>query len=314
MNLSIIIPCKNEEENVKGLYESISKVLNKVKYEIIYIDDGSTDNTLKNLRKLHNDDVLHVKYISFSRNFKKEAAMYAGLTHATGKYTCILDGDLQQNPKYLLDMMEVLDNDEDIDEVAMVMKERKVDSGLMKFFKKGFYALMNKLSDVHFEDAASDFRMFRSNVREAIISLTEKNRFTKGIFSWVGFNVKYLPYEVEPRKSGKSSFNLKTSFAYAFDGIFAFSAKPLRFALKLGVLSLVAFFIYLIVLIVQLVGFDLEWSAVYALILLVLLMGGLLFITIGVLGEYIARITTEVKERPVYIIREKVGFKEQSIL
>ncbi len=314
MNLSIIIPCKNEEENVKGLYESISKVLNKVKYEIIYIDDGSTDNTLKNLRKLHQDDVLHVKYISFSRNFKKEAAMYAGLTHATGKYTCILDGDLQQNPKYLLDMMEILDNEEDIDEVAMVMKDRKVDSGFMKFCKKCFYGLMNKLSDVHFEDAASDFRMFRTNVREAIISLTEKNRFTKGIFSWVGFNVKYVPYEVEPRTSGKSSFNFKNSVAYAFDGIFAFSAKPLRFALKLGVLSLVAFFIYLIVLLVQLIGFDLEWSAVYALILLVLLMGGLLFITIGVLGEYIARITTEVKERPVYIVKEKVGFKEQSIL
>ena len=156
--------------------------------------------------------------------------------------------------------------------------------------------------------------MFRRNIVEAILTLEENNRFSKGIFSWVGFNIKYLPYEVEPRVSGKSSFNLKNSFAYAFDGIFAFSAKPLRFALKLGVLSLLAFFIYLIVLIVQLAGFDLEWEATYALILLVLFMGGLLFITIGILGEYIARITTEVKERPVYIVKEKAGFKEQSIL
>ncbi len=314
MKLSIIIPCKNEEENVKGLYEKISGVLDKIKYEIIYIDDGSTDDTLKNLRKLHSVDVLHVKYISFSRNFKKEAAMYAGLTHASGKYTCILDGDLQQNPKYLLEMMEVLDSDEEIDEVAMVMKDRKVDSGLMKFFKKGFYWLMNKLTDVHFEDAASDFRMFRTNVRDAIVNLTEKNRFTKGIFAWIGFNVKYLPYEVEPRTSGKSSFNFKNSFAYAFEGIYAFSAKPLRFAFKFGVLSLLAFFIYLIVLIVQLATGSVSWSAIYLLILLLLLISGLLFITIGLLGEYIARITSEVKDRPVYIAKEKVGFKEQSIL
>ena len=204
--ISLIIPAYNEEEVIEECYKRVLEVVKKYNYEICFVNDGSRDKTLEKLKSIANDD-RKVKIISFSRNFKKEAAMYAGLSHATGKYTCILDGDLQQNPKYLLDMMEVLDNNEDIDEVAMVMKERKVDSGLMKFFKKGFYAIMNMMSDVHFEDAASDFRMFRTNVRDAIVNLTEKNRFTKGIFSWVGFNVKYVPYEVEPRTSGKSSFN-----------------------------------------------------------------------------------------------------------
>ena len=205
MKLSIIIPCKNEEGNVLELYNKIKDTLGKVKYEMIYIDDGSTDKTLDILNSIYYKDKEHVRIISFSRNFKKEAAMFAGLTHAVGEYTCIVDGDLQQNPNYLLEMIDFLDNNKDYDEVAMRNKSRNNESFIMKFFKKMFYKCIDKMSDVHFENATSDFRMFRENVKMAMLTLKEKNRFTKGIFSWVGFNIKYMDFEMEPRKSGKTS-------------------------------------------------------------------------------------------------------------
>ncbi len=314
MKLSIIIPCKNEEGNVEELYSKVNETLNKVKYELIFIDDGSSDKTYEVLKGLYEKDVKHVKVISFSRNFKKDAAIYAGLVHATGEYTCIIDGDLQQNPKYLLDMIDYLDNNKEYDEVAMVMKNRTVDSALMKICKSIFYKLIDSMSDVHFEDAASDFRMFRSNVREAVISLSESSRFSKGIFAWVGFNVKYLPYDVEPRRKGKTSFNFKNSLAYAIDGIISFSFKPLKIALDCGLLTLLVFLIYLIVTLVRVIGFDLEFTLAHAIILLILFMFGMLFIFLGILGEYIGKINNEVKKRPVYIVKNKLGFQEKTIL
>lgn len=314
MKLSVIVPCKNEEGNVEGIYSSISSVLKGIKYEIIYIDDGSSDGTLKKLRKLFEKDMLHVKVLSFSRNFKKEAAMLAGLQHASGEYTCIIDGDLQQNPAYLVQMVDFLNKNEEYDEVAMVMKERKAESGFMAFCKKRFYKLIEKMSDVHFENAASDFRMFRKNVRDAILSLSETNRFSKGIFAWIGFNVKYLPYDVEPRKSGKSSFNFKNSLAYAIDGILAFSTKPLLVAFTLGFLTLFSFFVYLIVLLVQLLAFHMEFSVSYLIILLILLLAGLQFIVIGFIGQYMSKMYLEVKHRPNYIVKEKLGFNDETIL
>ena len=314
MKLSIIIPCKNEEGNVLKLYEKINGVLEKIKYEAIFIDDGSTDKTLEKLTELYEKDMMHVKVLSFSRNFKKEAAILAGLEHASGEYTCLIDGDLQQNPNYLLEMMKVLDENSEYDEVAMVMKERKSDSKFMSFCKNCFYKTIDKLSDVHFENAASDFRMFRLNVKNAILSITEKERFTKGIFAWIGFNIKYLPYEVEPRTSGKSSFNFKASLKYALDGILSSSSKPLKLATTLGYILLFSFLIYLLVFIVQLVAFDLAFSPIYILILFVLLISGLQFITIGILGEYLAKTYSEVKERPVYIIKKKLGFSDKTIL
>lgn len=182
MKLSIIIPCKNEEGNVLELYNKIKDTLGKVKYEMIYIDDGSTDKTLDILNSIYYKDKEHVRIISFSRNFKKEAAMFAGLTHAVGEYTCIVDGDLQQNPNYLLEMIDFLDNNKDYDEVAMRNKSRNNESFIMKFFKKMFYKCIDKMSDVHFENATSDFRMFRENVKMAMLTLKEKNRFTRVYF------------------------------------------------------------------------------------------------------------------------------------
>lgn len=314
MKLSIIIPCKNEEGNVNNLYEAISKVLGKKKYELIFIDDGSTDKTLVELKKLYEKDMQHMKVLSFSRNFMKEAAILAGLEASSGEYTCIIDGDLQQNPKYLIDMMEFLDDNSDYDEVAMVMNKRTTESKFMSFCKNMFYKTMNNLCEINLENAASDFRMFRSNVKNALISLSEKNRFSKGLFSWVGFNIKYMPYEVEPRESGKSSFGFKASLRYAISGIIAFSEKPLKLGISLGCLSILASFIYLIILLIQILDFGFEATAIHALIIITLFLFGLNFILLGIIGKYLGTINIEVRKRPTYIIKEKLGFDNETIL
>lgn len=313
MKLSIIVPCKNEEGNVIDIYNKVNEVLKKVKYEIIFIDDGSTDKTMEKLREVYTKDMLHVKVLSFSRNFKKESAMYAGLKHATGEYTCIIDGDCQQNPSYLMEMMHYLDENPTFDEVAMIVNKR-TKSGFMRFCTKVFYKMIDSLSDVHFENSASDFRMFRTNVKEAILSLSEKVRFSKGMFSWVGFSVKYLPYEVEQRASGESKFNFKASLTYAIDGILSFSTKPLKLALVLGLLLLFTSFIYLVVYLVQILGFQQYFSAIHFIVILMLFLFGCQFIFMGILGEYLAKTYTEVKNRPIYVIKEKLGFPDETIL
>lgn len=310
MKLSIIIPCKNEEGNIVKLHDKITKTLKKIKFETIYIDDGSTDKTLDKLKKLYEKDNKRVKVLSFSRNFKKEAAMLAGLEHATGEYTCIIDADLQQNPKYLLQMYDYLEKNEDCDIVGMYMSNRIDESKILKICKNAFYKVMNRLSEVQLEDAASDFRMFRSNVRNAILNLPEKNRFTKGIFAWIGFNAKYLPYDVEPRGSGKTSFGFKNYLKYAIDGLLAFSYKPLKISTYLGFTTLFAFFVYLVILLIQIIWFDLVIKASYIIILLLLLLFGIQFILIGIVGRYVALVNDEAKNRPTYIIKTKLGFKE----
>jgi len=314
MKLSVIIPCKNEEGNVEGLFEAISGTLKKIKYEAIFINDGSTDNTMEKLRELYEKNMNHVKVISFSRNFKKEAAMLAGLKHASGEYTAIIDGDLQQNPDYLLQMIDVLDNEKEYDEVAMVQSERTEDSKFMRFCKNAFYNTMNKLCDVELENAASDFRMFRKSVRDSILSLSEKNRFSKGIFAWIGYNVKYLPYKVEPRKSGKSSFGFRASIRYAMEGILAFSQKPLKWAVGTGIFTLFVDFIYLLVMVILTIAGEEPWTGVHAILMVLLLLFGIQFIFIGILGTYLSTINSEVKNRPVYLVKEKLGFTDETIL
>lgn len=310
MKLSIIIPCKNEEGNIVKLHDKITKTLKKIKFETIYIDDGSTDKTLDKLKKLYEKDNKRVKVLSFSKNFKKEAAMLAGLEHATGEYTCIIDADLQQNPKYLLQMYDYLEKNEDCDIVGMYMSNRIDESKILKICKNAFYKVMNRLSEVQLEDAVSEFRMFRFNVRNAILNLPEKNRFTKGIFAWIGFNAKYLPYDVEPRGSGKTSFGFKNYLKYAIDGLLAFSYKPLKISTYFGITTLFAFFVYLVILLIQIIWFDLVIRASYIIILLLLLLFGIQFILIGIVGRYIALVNDEAKNRPTYIIKTKLGFKE----
>ncbi len=303
MKLSVIVPCKNEAGNVNKLNEKLQDVLKDINHEIIFIDDGSTDDTLNELKKLKD-----IKIISFSKNFKKEAAIYAGLKYSKGEYTCIIDGDLQQDPKYLIKMIKELDKNE-FDQVVMVNKKRK-EFFLNKFLKKIFYKLMNIISDVDFINGASDFRMFNGLVKNAILEMSEVNRFSKGLFSWIGFNTCYMEYDVLKRYSGKSKFNFKENIKYAFTGIIGFSIKPLKIATFFGILSSISSFIYFIILLIKtlIVGKDVPGYA--SILCVILLLGGIQLITIGILGEYLGRTYIEVKKRPIYLIKEKIGFDE----
>lgn len=303
MKLSVIIPCKNEAGNVKELSKVLKETLNDIEHEIIFIDDGSTDNTLDELKKIDN-----IKVISFSRNFKKEAAIYAGLKNSIGEYSCIIDGDMQQHPKYLLDMLNILEEKE-FDQVAMVIKKRK-ENFIFKILKKIFYLIMNRISDVDFINGASDFRMFNSLVKSAVLEMAETSRFSKGIFSWIGFNTTYLYYEVEKRLSGKSKFNLKESIKYAIQGIIGYSIKPLRLSTYFGLLSSSSAFIYFIIVIIKTLIKGKDVPGYASILCVVLLLGGIQLITIGILGEYLAVTYTETKKRPIYLIKEKIGFKD----
>ena len=310
MKLNVIIPMYNEEGNVALMYKALATTLKDIKYELIFINDGSIDKTYSMLKDVYDNDTKHVKVINFSRNFGKDAAIYAGLSHAKAKYTVIVDGDLQQNPKYLLDMMDFLDNNDDYDAVAMVNEDRKKESGLTKFLKNSFYNFINILSDTKFHKGASDFRMFRASVVDAILTMPENNRFSKGIFSWVGFKTKYMKYEVEDRHSGKSNFNLKSSFKYAWTGIINFSVKPLRLATILGTITSLFAFIYLLIVIIKTLITGGDVPGYPSLICVILLLGGLNLLAVGILGEYISKMYLEIKRRPIYVAKNKLGFDD----
>lgn len=310
MKLNVIIPMYNEEGNVALMHKALSDTLKDIKYELIFVNDGSKDKTYDMLNDIYNNDKKHVKVINFSRNFGKDAAIYAGLAHSKAKYTVIVDGDLQQNPRYLIDMMLFLDEHDDYDAVAMVNEERKKEGAIVKLLKNGFYSFMNILSDTKFHKGASDFRMFRRSVVEAILTLPENNRFSKGIFSWVGFKTKYMKYDVEDRHSGKSNFNIKSSFKYAWQGIINFSVKPLKVATVLGTLFSLFSFIYLLIVIIKTLITGADVPGYPSLICVVLLLGGLNLMAVGILGEYISKMYLEIKKRPIYVAKNKLGFED----
>lgn len=309
MKLSIIIPAYNEEKNIDIIYNNIASIFEGISYEAIFVDDGSKDRTFAVLENLAKKDPKHVKVIGFSRNFGKDAAIYAGLEHATGEYTAVIDADMEQNPNYLVKMMSYLDNHPEYDQVAMTIKKRKAGSAFKRFGGKMFYKLINKLSDIKFSEDASDFRMFRTNVKEAILSLPEKNRFSKGIFSWVGFNTKLMEYEVGKRTKGVTKFNFKTSIKYAINGIVGFSVKPLKLATLFGGITSFAGFVYLIYVIIKTIAYGVDTPGFATIVCLILFIGGIQLISIGILGEYISKMFIETKERPIYIARKKIGFE-----
>lgn len=311
MKLSIIIPAMNEEENIDTIYNNIKSIFTDINHEIIFVDDGSKDKTYRVLESVYKKDSEHVKVLSFSRNFGKDAAIYAGLEHSIGEYTAIIDADMEQNPNYLLKMMSYLDNNPDCDQVAMTIKKRKAGNFIKRFGAKMFYKLINKLSDIKFSEDASDFRMFRSNVREAILDLPEKNRFSKGIFNWIGFNTKLMEYEVGTRTKGVTKFNFKRSVSYAFDGIIGFSVKPLKLATILGLFTSLCGFIYLLYIIIKTIAYGVDVPGFATIVCLILFIGGIQLISIGILGEYISKMFIETKERPIYIARKKLGFDEE---
>ncbi len=305
--ISFVIPCYNEEGNVKSLYEAIKKAYKNKKYniELVFIDDGSKDNTLKELKEIEKICEYSIKIISFSRNFGKEAVLFAGLKAATGDYTVLIDADMQQPPHLTLKMAEILDKESDYDCVCY-FQETRIENKIMTGLKNAFYNIMNKMTDVEVKQGASDFRMFRSTVREALISLEERCRFTKGIFSWVGFNTCYLPYTPDERQSGTSKWNGRKLLKYAIDGIISFSTKPLKFATFLGITLSFLSCIYLIVVVIQKLCFGINVPGYPTIVTCILLIGGIQLFCLGIIGEYISKLYVETKKRPIYIVKEEI--------
>lgn len=312
MKLSMIVPCYNEEGNVTAFYDrTVESLSEKVKdIEIIFVNDGSKDKTLEKLKMLTDRTECRVKVLSFSRNFGKEAAMYAGLNACEGEYTTIIDADLQQDPSLVLQMIEVLDKDADIDCVAMYQEKRK-ENKIMSFLKGRFYKTINKVSDIELFEGASDFRLFRRNVVDAMLSLSEKERFSKGIFSWVGFNTFYMPYVVRERLAGTSKWSLVKLLKYAFSGITSFTNAPLKISTVVGVVldigSVIGIIVKAILKSMNITTFN-KYDVLVAAVIFIL---GLQFICLGVLGQYIAKIYNEIKNRPVYIVKHELTNDEK---
>lgn len=306
MKLSLVVPCYNEEKNVSLFYQAVKNDFSGVDfdYELVFVNDGSKDSTFKELQKLCEGD-LPVKIVNFSRNFGKESAMYAGLRESEGDYVTIIDADLQQRPSIALDMVRMLDSEPDYDCVAAYQESRR-ESKLLVFFKNSFYKLINKFSDTEFVQGASDFRTFRRPMVEAILSMDEYFRFSKGLFSWVGFNTKFIPYKVEERATGNSKWSFKKLFKYALDGIFAFTTAPLRFATIIGLLTSFLSIIYLIVVVIQKLAFGIPVAGYATIVVLILLLGGIQLCCIGIIGEYIARTYIQTKGRPIYIAKQVI--------
>lgn len=296
VKLSLVVPCYNEEDNVENFFRHVKEGLRSYtdSYEIVFVNDGSRDETEKKLKKLFKDNSdIKITVVSFSRNFGKEAAMYAGLSNAKGDYVTIIDADLQQDVKYVVEMAEILDKDEDVFMVAAFQEKRK-EGKLMTLCKENFYKLLNKITDVPFVENASDFRMMRRYVVESILSLAEYHRFSKGIFSWVGYNTVSIPYEVKEREAGETKWNFRKLLKYAFEGIMAYTDMPLKLPFYLAALSFVLGFIMLF-----------AYSVVSGLVLFI---GAAILFSLGVLGSYVGKIHTQVKDRPIYIAKEILSY------
>ncbi|MBQ4626416.1 MAG: glycosyltransferase family 2 protein [Clostridia bacterium] len=306
MKLSLVVPCYNEEKNVSLFYDAVKNDFASVDfdYEIVFVNDGSKDATFKELQKLCAGDI-PVKIVNFSRNFGKESAMYAGLKESEGDYVTIIDADLQQRPSIALNMVRMLDAEPEYDCVAAYQEERK-ESKLLIFFKNSFYKLINKFADTEFVQGASDFRTFRRPMVEAVLSMDEYFRFSKGLFSWVGFNTKFIPYEVEERATGTSSWSFTKLFKYALEGIFAFTTAPLRIATVVGLLASVLSMAYLIVVVIQKLFFGIPVAGYATIVALILLLGGIQLLALGIIGEYIARTYIQTKNRPIYIAKNVI--------
>ncbi len=304
--ISAIVPCLNEQESVPLFYAEICRVTSEAKrfeLEIIFVDDGSKDHTLNVMRDLAQRDS-RVRYISFSRNFGKESAMLAGLRAATGDYIAILDADLQHPPKLLVDMFDTLEGDPDTDVVAARRDDRTGESRFKSFFSRLFYRIINKMSSTEIVEGAQDFRLMRRCVAEAILSVGEYNRFSKGIFGWVGFNTKWITHENPPRAAGESKWSFRSLLMYSIEGIISFSTRPLVLVTVIGiVLCLLALAMLLVILVRTLIWGDpvKGWPEM---ICVILLLSGIQLFCTGVLGQYLAKTYLEVKRRPAYLVRE----------
>lgn len=308
MLISLIVPCYNEEAALPYLYKAISDVRSSMPdrdFEFIFINDGSKDKTSEVIRDLAAKDS-DVKYVIFSRNFGKEAAMYAGLEKSKGDYVAIMDADMQDPPALLPEMIRILDADE-ADIVAARRVTRKGEPIIRSAFARTFYKLINKMTEVEIADGARDFRLMRRTVVDAIISVSERQRFSKGIFAWVGFRTKWLEHENVERVAGETKWSFWKLFKYAVDGIVAFTTAPLRLATYSGIFFAMLAFFYLVYYFIRAVVLKIynEVPGYPSLLCFILFIGGLILMALGILGEYIGRTFIETKQRPIYIKAEE---------
>lgn len=306
--LSVVVPCYNEEESIPLFYKELMKnhsffTQENLQLELLFIDDGSRDRTVEQVKRLREKDE-RVRLVSFSRNFGKEAAMYAGLEHAKGDYVVIMDVDLQDPPSLLPEMFSGIK--EGYDSVATRRVNRKGEPPIRSFFARIFYRLMKKISRTEFMDGARDYRLMTRQVVDAILSMQEYNRFTKGIFGWVGFRTKWLEYENVERAKGETKWSFWKLFLYSLDGITAFSTVPLMIAAVVGVVFCILAFLMIIFIIVRKLIFGDPVSGWPSLVCIMLFLSGIQFFCTGILGQYLAKTYMEVKKRPIYLIKEEM--------
>lgn len=304
MKLSLIVPCYNEEEVLPLFYKEVTEVMQKmhIEYELIFVNDGSRDCTLLTLKEFALKDP-HVTYLSFSRNFGKEAAMYAGFCNSHGEYTAVLDTDMQDPPSLIPKMLKILESEE-YDSVATRRTTREGEPWLRSWFAKRFYQVINKVSDADIVDGARDFRLMKREMVEAIISMSEYNWFSKGIFGWVGFKTYWLPYENVERAAGKTKWNFWKLFKYAVDGIINFSQMPLSIASWFGILMTGCSFVFLLFIVIRRLLFGDPVAGWASIICVVTFIGGIQLFCMGIMGQYIAKTYMESKRRPHFIISE----------
>ncbi|MGU7998402.1 glycosyltransferase family 2 protein [Streptococcus suis] len=304
--ISVIVPCFNEEEAIPYFYDAMEKVRKEMgeQFEYIFVNDGSKDRTLTVLRQLSGQDRA-VRYLSFSRNFGKEAALYAGLQAAQGGLVTVMDVDLQDPPEMLMEMKAMLAANPDLDCVGTLRVSRDGEPPIRSFFAKLFYKLMNKISQVEVVDGARDFRLMRRHMVDAILSVSEYNRFSKGIFAWVGFETEYLPYENVERVAGETSWSFWKLLSYSIEGIINFSDTPLNIASYTGFFTFLLSLVLMVFVVFKTLVFGdptIGWPST---ICIILFLGGLQLMTIGILGKYLAKVFLETKKRPIYIVKEK---------
>lgn len=306
--LSVIVPCYNEEENVPFFYEEFMKneaffKEKEIDWELVYVDDGSKDGTAAEVKKLHEKDE-RVHLLSFSRNFGKEAAMYAGLNRAKGDYAVLMDVDLQDPPALLPEMFSYME--QGYDSVATRRVSRKGEPPIRSFFARMFYRLMKRISKTEIMDGARDYRMMTRQMVDAILEMKEYNRFTKGIFGWVGFQTKWLEYENVERKKGETKWNFWKLLLYSIDGITAFSTVPLSIAAVMGVLFCVLAFVLILFIVIRTLIFGDPVSGWPSLVCIISLISGVQLFCLGIVGQYLAKTYMEVKRRPIYLLKEEI--------
>ncbi|HOZ54260.1 MAG TPA: glycosyltransferase family 2 protein [Bacilli bacterium] len=311
--ISIIIPCHNEEKNISPLYSSILELKEKLDYniELVFIDDGSKDSTYEIIKKLNPVKDLEIKAIKFSRNFGKEAAMYAGIENAKGDYAVFIDADMQQDPALIKEMVKKIESDSNYDAVCYFQEER-IENKFIAALKDLFYKIINKTAEVKFVKGASDFRLINRKMLDAILSMKETSRFSKGIFAWIGFNTCYLPYKAKERQNGNTNWSVGKLFKYAISGIMSFSDAPIHLVTIVGAILFIASILNFISLTVQMIFFPNEFLHNSILIGFIAFYSSIQLLALGIVGEYITRVYGESKKRPIYIAKEiiKLEYKK----